>query len=108
MAQTTLTIEELRTMPLAELQRERTMRRMAVAKMRIGIELKKEKDTAAYRREKRVLAQMETVLTDKMQKNQTMQKKDSSESSASSASSSSKKSPKSLPKAKNSTTLPRL
>ena len=104
MADHTLTIDELRSMPQAELFRERSSTRLIVAKMRMGIELKKEKDTAAYKRAKRGLSRMETVLSEKMQKKNFSE---SSASSASSASSSSKKSPKPLQKPKTSYTLKR-
>ena len=86
MADHTLSIDELRGMPMSDLLRERSAGRMAVAKMRIGIELKKEKDTAAYKRAKRGLSRMETVLSEK---------------------SKSAKSSKALLKAKKSTTLTR-
>jgi ribosomal protein L29 len=56
---------ELRAMQLSELLRECISQRAIVAKMRLGIQQKKEKDTARYRRERRTLAQMETVLTEK-------------------------------------------
>jgi ribosomal protein L29 len=63
---TTLTITELSKMDTADLQREIAGQRMLVQKMRMGITMKKEKDSALYRREKKTLARMQTVLTRKM------------------------------------------
>lgn len=60
-----LTIAELHKMNLSDLQREVHEQRTHVAKLRLGIKMKKEKDTAKYRREKTQLARMVTVLTEK-------------------------------------------
>lgn len=66
---TTLTMEELRRMNTADLQREIRTHRQLCANMRLGIEIRKEKDTAKYRRERRTLARLLTVLEEKSQKN---------------------------------------
>lgn len=58
------TMKELRKMNLADLTREALLKQALVSKMRLGIKMKKEKDTAKYRREKRQLARMQTVLTE--------------------------------------------
>ncbi|MBI1812174.1 50S ribosomal protein L29 [Candidatus Peregrinibacteria bacterium] len=60
---TTLTIGDLRNMQTADLLREIRSHRMTLRKMRLGIHMKKEKDTAKYRREKRTLARMLTIFT---------------------------------------------
>ena len=57
-----ITSAELTTMTADELTREIAMHRGAVAKMRMGITMNTEKDTARYRREKKSLARMLTAL----------------------------------------------
>lgn len=52
---------ELLAMPSDELRRDMAAQRVLMRKMRMGVELKKEKDTARYRREKRQLARMLTA-----------------------------------------------
>lgn len=59
------TITELRTMQVSDLRKEIRTQRTEVQKMRIQITMNTEKDTAKYRREKRQLARMLTVLTEK-------------------------------------------
>lgn len=56
---------ELRGMPLQELRREIRDKQALVAKMRMGIQLKKEKDSATYRREKLAVARMMHALREK-------------------------------------------
>ena len=51
---------ELRAMQKADLLRELKAQVVLVEKLRLGIRLQKEKDTARYRREKKVLARMQT------------------------------------------------
>lgn len=58
-------ITELRNMQNSDLEREAQNKREHVAKMRMAIELRAEKDTAVYRREKKELAQILTVLREK-------------------------------------------
>lgn len=53
---------ELTAMPLDELRKEITDQRTLVSKMRLGIQLSKEKDTAKFRRERRALARMHAAL----------------------------------------------
>ena len=55
------TYGELEAMPKEDLRREVVSQRALVRKMRMGILLNKEKDTAKYRRERRQLARMLTV-----------------------------------------------
>jgi len=61
----TLTMDELKNMNLADLKREIREQSAMVAKLRLGISMKKEKDTAKFKREKKQLARMLTVLTQK-------------------------------------------
>lgn len=60
-----LTIKELRTMQSPELHKEVRAQRTVVQKMRMQIEMNTEKDSARYRREKRALSRMLTILTEK-------------------------------------------
>ena len=60
-----ITITELRSMSLPDLLREIRSQRSSVRKMRLQITMNTEKDTARYRREKKALARMLTVLTTK-------------------------------------------
>ncbi|MDD4628194.1 MAG: hypothetical protein PHE68_02250 [Candidatus Peribacteraceae bacterium] len=53
---------ELRTMQLPDLLKELKAQELTVEQLRLGIQQQKEKDTARYRREKKVLAQMKTEL----------------------------------------------
>lgn len=62
---TTVTMEELMKMQHEDLLREVRAQQTMVEKLRIGIKMSKEKDTAKYRREKRQLARMHTALTRK-------------------------------------------
>ncbi|TSC58720.1 MAG: hypothetical protein Greene041619_430 [Candidatus Peregrinibacteria bacterium Greene0416_19] len=59
---------ELRNMQVADLERDVRAGRALVRKLRIGIEMNKEKDSARYRREKRQLARMLTILGQKRRK----------------------------------------
>jgi ribosomal protein L29 len=59
------TLKELRNMQTADLQKEVAEKRLTVAKMRMGLELRSEKDSAMYRREKKELARILTVLGEK-------------------------------------------
>ncbi len=87
------TITELKTMQLHDLRKEILTQENTVLKLRIGVTLGKEKDSARYIRERKQLARMKTVYTETTQKtqrteaNQKMDKSKSSESSESSASS---------------------
>ncbi|MBU0458785.1 hypothetical protein KJ652_02635 [Patescibacteria group bacterium] len=60
-----LSIDELTNMQLPDLLREIKEQSSQVAKMRLGIKMNKEKDNAKYKREKKQLARMQTVLTEK-------------------------------------------
>ena len=70
-------IKELRNMNLADLTKEVLAQKSLVAKMRLGIEMAKEKDTGRYQRERKQLARMSTVETEKKKE---VQQKDSSPS----------------------------
>jgi ribosomal protein L29 len=59
-----LSTKELRNMSTADLHRETRGLRAILRKARLGIELNKEKDTAKYRRGRRELARMMTILTE--------------------------------------------
>ncbi|MBU0766552.1 50S ribosomal protein L29 [Patescibacteria group bacterium] len=60
-----LSITELRKMQAKDLLRELQEQASLVAKMRLGIKMKKEKDTGKYRREKKQISRMNTALTEK-------------------------------------------
>ena len=60
-----VTIAELRKMGVKDLLGEIVLKRLEVAKMRLGITMQKEKDTGKYRTEKKQLARMLTVLNEK-------------------------------------------
>ncbi len=62
---TKTTITELRKMQLPDLEREVTSKRMEIAKVRIGIEMRQEKDTAKLKRDRRDLARLLTVIHEK-------------------------------------------
>ena len=55
---------ELRNMPVDELRKEIDRRRLDVAKARLSIGMRTQKDTAQFRRDKRAFARMCTVLTE--------------------------------------------
>lgn len=80
---TALTIIELRKMPSADLTREAEARRSEIAGLRMGIELRKEKNTAKYRTAKRELARMLTVLAEKTVTDETPKKEPSAAKKAS-------------------------
>ncbi len=65
MATATSTINDLLSMSVEDIQKDLRAQRLTVAKLRIDVELRKEKDTARYRRERRHLALLETVLSRK-------------------------------------------
>jgi ribosomal protein L29 len=58
-------IIELRKMQPVDLRKEIREQEVTVAKLRLGVQLQKEKDHAKYKREKVQLARMKTVLTEK-------------------------------------------
>ena len=53
---------ELSNLSLEDLKNDLQSQRTMVRKLRIGIDLKKEKDSAKYRREKKTLSRMLTLL----------------------------------------------
>ncbi len=62
---TTTTIKELQNMNDADLQKEIRSQENTVVKLRLGVKLGNEKDSAKYKREKKQLARMKTVLSDR-------------------------------------------
>jgi len=60
-----VSIKELKNMPLEDLLREVKEQSAVIAKLRLGIKMNKEKDSAKYKREKKQLARMKTVLNEK-------------------------------------------
>jgi len=58
-------MDELRAMQAADLLRELKEQELLVEKMRLGIQMKKEKDTARYVREKKQLVRMKAELAQK-------------------------------------------
>lgn len=59
-------IAELRKMQVKDLQTEARSQQMTVAKLALGVKLRKEKDSAKYKREKKQLARIKTILTEKI------------------------------------------
>lgn len=53
---------ELRKMPAADLRKEIVEKRASVSKMKVAVEMRSHKDTAQFRRERKELARMLTVL----------------------------------------------
>lgn len=62
---TTATITELLAMQVSDLEKELRAQQTVVRKMRIELTLNTEKDSARYRRERRHLARLQTVLSRK-------------------------------------------
>jgi ribosomal protein L29 len=61
----TVTTPELRKMPREDLKREILLQEAKALALRFGVSLGKEKDTARYRRERKQLARMLTILHEK-------------------------------------------
>lgn len=61
----TTTIKELKNMADADLRKEIAQQQHAVVKLRLGVQMGSEKDSAKYAREKKQLARMKTVLSDR-------------------------------------------
>ena len=59
------TMTELRKMQHLDLEREVTVKHALIAKIRLGVEMVHEKDTAKLRREKKELARLFTALREK-------------------------------------------
>lgn len=59
------TITELRNMQAAELEKDLQEKKLAVAKMRLDIDMRSQKDTAQYKKEKKQVARIQTILTEK-------------------------------------------
>ncbi|OGJ59457.1 hypothetical protein A2635_03835 [Candidatus Peribacteria bacterium RIFCSPHIGHO2_01_FULL_51_9] len=62
---TSLSITELRNIDTVDLLREADSQRVLVAQLHLGLGVGKEKDTARYRREKKYLARMLGVISEK-------------------------------------------
>lgn len=62
---TTLSLAELRNMTPSDLEKEAHEQKMIVVRLRLGMSVGKEKDTARYRREKKHLARILGVLSEK-------------------------------------------
>ncbi len=62
---TLATIKELRSMQVTDLRSEIAEHELALAKMRLDVESRSEKDTAKLRRLRRAIARMHTVLAEK-------------------------------------------
>lgn len=62
---THLSAKELRNMQMEELRKEVTAKRMLISKMHLDVQLNSEKDTARFRREKKELARLLTVIAEK-------------------------------------------
>jgi len=61
----TPTLVELRNMSLKDLKREETAKRALIGGMSLAIKMQKEKNTAKYRRKKKELAKILTVIGEK-------------------------------------------
>lgn len=59
------TITELRNMQASELEKDLQEKKGVVAKMRIDIDMRSQKDTAQYKKEKKQVARIQTVLSEK-------------------------------------------
>jgi len=62
---TKTSMPELRKLTLKDLRKEIGSLQSSIGKLRMGMVMKKEKDTARYQKEKRQLARLKTVLTEK-------------------------------------------
>lgn len=71
---TKISIKELKNMPIEDLLREIKEQSAVVAKLRLGVKMNKEKDSAKYKKEKKQMARMKTIINEKNQKNQKKQK----------------------------------
>ncbi|MCA9370850.1 MAG: 50S ribosomal protein L29 [Candidatus Peregrinibacteria bacterium] len=81
------TTKELRNMTPEDLAKEIRAQEGEVVKLRLGVKLGKEKDSAKYVRQKKQLARMKTVYSETVQTGQKEQKKNTSVPSNTSVSS---------------------
>ncbi len=81
---TSVIIPELQRLAPKELERELKLKMAEAAHMRLGLEIQKEKNHAAYKALRKDIARMTMVLGQMKQKNQTNQKNQTSESVVSS------------------------
>lgn len=77
-------VAELQKMSIADLSAEVRECKHLVAKLRMGVSLQKEKDTAKLQKEKKHLARMLTVLTERKKAETALSKDEKSVSSPSS------------------------
>ena len=78
-------IIELRKMQIKDLQGEVNAQEHLVSKLRLGVKLNKEKNSAKYKGEKKQLARMNTVLTEKQTEKLLMEESKSTVSAPSKA-----------------------
>ena len=88
----TTSITELRALQVADLLREIANQETLVVKLRMGVKMGMEKNSAKYVHERKQLARMKTVINEKSQKVQKVQTSAPSVTSAPSKKSSRKKS----------------
>jgi ribosomal protein L29 len=60
----TVTLKELRTMSPKDIRTEASEKRVSIAKLKMAVSMRSEKDTAKVKRERRQLARMLTVLSE--------------------------------------------
>lgn len=60
-----LTTKELRNTPVDELRKEAVEKGKGIAKMKLALQMQSFKDSALFRREKRQLARMLTIIAEK-------------------------------------------
>lgn len=85
------TIKELQNMTPKDLLKEVSEQENMVVKLRLGVKLGKEKDSAKYVRERKQLARMKTVLTQKVMEGEKKNEENTSTEAKKSVSSRSKK-----------------
>ena len=66
-------VTELRALQVADLLREIAHQETLVVKLRMGVKMGMEKDSAKYVRERKQLARMKTVMSEKSQKDEKVQ-----------------------------------
>ncbi len=76
-------MKELRAMKVEDLQKEVLAQRVTTVKLRLAVQINKEKDTSKYQKARKALARLETALTEKVSSKN--ENKGSSKSSKSSS-----------------------
>jgi len=59
------TTTELRNMQISELEKDLQEKKLIVAKMRLDVDMRSQKDTAQYKKEKKQVARIQTIITQK-------------------------------------------